>query len=254
LIVVDTREARSIPLISIITATYNAGKHLPKLIESIKAQTDRDFEWVVADGASTDDTLELLRQVEGVSMVVDSRPDCGIYDAFNRGIGIAKGKYYLVVGADDRLFADAVAKYRAEVVRFGEPDLVIGSVQFGESVRPAFWRPQNGWLGGHAVVTAHSVGMLIRKDIHSMCGLYSRRFGISADALFVKSLLPLNPRVCVCDSVVGMFSLNGASNSNVAQSLCENFLIQLRTEDNVLMQVWLFVMRLMKNFARLRGS
>jgi glycosyltransferase involved in cell wall biosynthesis len=50
--------------LSIITATYNAAKHLPRVIDSLAAQTDQDFEWVVADGASTDGTLDLLRTAQ----------------------------------------------------------------------------------------------------------------------------------------------------------------------------------------------
>jgi glycosyltransferase involved in cell wall biosynthesis len=251
LIVTDSRDANAKPLISIITATYNAGKHLPKLIESIKAQTDRDFEWVVADGASTDDTLDLLRQVEGVSMVVDSRPDCGIYDAFNRGIGIAKGKYYLVAGADDMLYPNAVGSYKASVVKNNYPDLVIGSVMLGRKPRHAFWSPQNGWLGAHSVVSSHSVGMLIKKGLHDMCGYYSLGYIQAGDAEFIKRILGYPLVVGLCDVLVGEFFLGGISNQNVLRGLCENFLIQFKTESNKMVQIILFNIRLIKNFSSL---
>jgi len=91
------------PTISIITATYNAAAVLPRLVESLIAQTDQDFEWVVADGASTDGTLEILEQAKTrlKNVVVDSRPDFGIYDAMNRAIKLSKSSYYLIVGADN---------------------------------------------------------------------------------------------------------------------------------------------------------
>ena len=95
MVVIDKRNNSFKPLISIVTATYNAAAHLQGLIASIKAQTDRDFEWVVADGSSSDDTLDILKRIEGVSMLVDSQPDYGIYDAFNRAIKLARGDYYL---------------------------------------------------------------------------------------------------------------------------------------------------------------
>ncbi|MEN9258541.1 MAG: glycosyltransferase [Gloeomargarita sp. SRBZ-1_bins_9] len=98
------------PLLSVVTATYNAAHDLPRLIASLAAQTDQDFEWVVADGVSTDGTLELLEQARQKlqRVVVDSRPDFGIYDALNRAVKLASGEYYLVVGADDMLFPEAI--------------------------------------------------------------------------------------------------------------------------------------------------
>ena len=49
------------PSISIITVTFNAGAPLPTLIDSLRAQSDRNFEWIVVDGASTDTTIDLLK-------------------------------------------------------------------------------------------------------------------------------------------------------------------------------------------------
>lgn len=68
------------------TATCNAAKHLPKLIESLRRQTDKDFEWVIANGASTDGTRELLQSVTDIEIVISSQTDFGIYDALNRAI------------------------------------------------------------------------------------------------------------------------------------------------------------------------
>ncbi len=104
--------------LSIITATYNAAEHLPRLIESLLAQTDQDFEWVVADGASTDGTLELLEQARPKfrRVIVDSRPDFGIYDALNRAVKLSTGKFYLVLGADDELFPGGIEAYKKELM------------------------------------------------------------------------------------------------------------------------------------------
>ncbi|MHC1733557.1 MAG: glycosyltransferase [Bacteroidales bacterium] len=95
-----------IPFISIITATYNAAQHLSHLIASLRGQSIGNFEWVVADGGSTDGTLEILSQVDDLNIIVDSRPDCGVYDAFNRAVSLSSGDYLLFLGADDYLIAD----------------------------------------------------------------------------------------------------------------------------------------------------
>ncbi|OYV85676.1 MAG: hypothetical protein B7Z63_05145 [Ignavibacteriae bacterium 37-53-5] len=92
-------ETEKQPTISVVTATWNAAQHLPGLITSLQGQTDKEFEWVVADGASDDGTLELLRSVTGLNIVISSQQDFGIYDALNRAIRIASGDYYIVCGA-----------------------------------------------------------------------------------------------------------------------------------------------------------
>ena len=52
--------------LSVITATYNAEKFLPRVIKSLQKQTDKDFEWIISDGASSDSTLEILKSTEGI--------------------------------------------------------------------------------------------------------------------------------------------------------------------------------------------
>jgi glycosyltransferase involved in cell wall biosynthesis len=114
-------------LISIITATYNAGDRLPRLIESLRAQSDLDFEWVVMDGASTDGTLDLLAEVKDLNLVLDTRPDFGIYDAINRAIEVAGGEYYLVLGADDIIYPETVASFR-RVASNSDADLITAQI------------------------------------------------------------------------------------------------------------------------------
>src|SRR5574343_103309 len=86
------------PSISIITVTFNAAAHLPTLIDSLRNQSDRGFEWIVVDGASTDKTVDLL-EASGIVTTWISEPDFGIYDALNKAIRLSTGEYYLVLGA-----------------------------------------------------------------------------------------------------------------------------------------------------------
>ena len=67
--------------ISIITAVYNAENHIQDLIESLRQQGDSNFEWVVVDGLSTDNTLEILKKIDDLNVKIISEADFGIYDA-----------------------------------------------------------------------------------------------------------------------------------------------------------------------------
>ena len=98
-------------LISFVVATRNAAHALPSLIASLAEQTCTDFEVLVADGGSQDSTLALLAQAgKSLNLRVVSREDRGIYDAWNKCIPEARGKWVWFLGADDRLSGpDAVA-------------------------------------------------------------------------------------------------------------------------------------------------
>jgi glycosyltransferase involved in cell wall biosynthesis len=160
--------------ISIVTATFNAAKHLPRLVASLRAQTDKNFEWIVADGGSTDGSLEILRKVNDLNIVIDSRPDFGLYDALNRAITMCSHDYYLVLGADDILYADGVMNYRKSL-KSDSLCVVVGSVMVNGRIRSGFF-PDKGWLGAGHVVTEHSVGMLINKHLHEVVGFYSNEY------------------------------------------------------------------------------
>jgi glycosyltransferase involved in cell wall biosynthesis len=89
--------------ISVITATFNSEKNISVLIKSLSSQTDKNFEWIVADGGSEDKTLTLVRSIEGVEFEILNGPDFGIYDALNKAIKECRSDYYIVAGSDDSL-------------------------------------------------------------------------------------------------------------------------------------------------------
>lgn len=93
------------PYFTIITAVRNGAATLPRLLASLAEQTYRDFEWVAQDGASTDDTLAVIEAWRDKlpSVSVESAPDTGIYDAWNKALDRIQGQWVLFLGADDLL-------------------------------------------------------------------------------------------------------------------------------------------------------
>jgi len=234
--------------ISIITATYNAAAHLPRLIESLLAQTDQDFEWVVADGGSTDGTLELLEQAKPrfKRLIVDSRPDFGIYDALNRAIKLAEGDYYVVLGADDTLLPGGVGEFR-EVARKKQSDLISFGFYVGDKIA-SIRKPRWEFLFSQfAHVTGHAVGLLIKKSLHEKNGFYSPKFPIAADQLFILKSIRNGAKVTYSPSVVGRFSTTGVSNSDKIGTLTEIFRINVLLGHNFYIQLLLLIIRLIKN-------
>lgn len=86
--------------LSIITITYNNCEGMRKTLGSLQEQTHQDFEWIVIDGGSSDDTLSLLKDTKAF---ITSEPDEGIYDAMNKGIERMTGSHMLFLNAGDQL-------------------------------------------------------------------------------------------------------------------------------------------------------
>jgi glycosyltransferase involved in cell wall biosynthesis len=93
---------------SVITINYNNCVGLRKTIESVVAQTFKDFEWIVIDGGSTDGSLKVIEQFASYMAYWVSEPDKGIYNAMNKGIKVATGEYLLFLNSGDWLASNAV--------------------------------------------------------------------------------------------------------------------------------------------------
>ncbi len=234
--------------ISVVTATYNATASLPGLIESLRKQTDQDFVWVVADGASDDGTLELLKSVTDFKVTITSQKDFGIYDALNRAVIASSGEYYVVAGADDVLAPGAIASFR-EIAESQHPDMISAKVM-AEGQMCRVRRPWPWLYGGFAYVNSHAVGTLIKKSLHEKFGLYSKSYPLVADQLFFKKAGDAGARIVSADFVAGEYGVHGFSSSDVLGVLTEDFRIQLATGENKLLQTILFFLRVVKLFGR----
>src|SRR5512140_2526898 len=173
------------PTISVITATLNCAAQLPRLVASLLAQDDQDFDWVVVDGGSRDEALDIVARFARVRF--SSGSAFGIYDALNKGVRMADSDDYVGVGADDELYPAAISSFR-ERVATEQRDIVAASVLIDNETR----RPMRGWKwlrGGNAFVASHAVGMLIRRQLHEECGYYSNRYPNCADMHFVLSVV-----------------------------------------------------------------
>jgi glycosyltransferase involved in cell wall biosynthesis len=91
-------------IVSVITITYNAGKVLEQTIQSIIGQNFTDYEYLIIDGGSKDNTLAIAKAYQQHIDYIISEPDKGIYDAMNKGLQAAQGKYIWFMNAGDEIF------------------------------------------------------------------------------------------------------------------------------------------------------
>jgi glycosyltransferase involved in cell wall biosynthesis len=138
----------SVPLISIITSTYNAAEALPHTMRSIAEQTSGDYEWIIVDGGSSDGTVELLKNYGALVSRWISEKDRGIYDAWNKACRLARGQWLIFLGAGDELASPSVLADVSDVLRSAYPahEVVYGQLELvSEGERKPIERIARPW-------------------------------------------------------------------------------------------------------------
>ena len=120
-------------MISILTATYNSEKTLRDTIESVLRQSCRDFEYILIDGGSKDNTVDIIKeyepQFEGRLKYISER-DNGIYDAMNKGIRMATGDVVGILNSDDFYTSDDALQKIADAFEHNDIDATYGDIHF----------------------------------------------------------------------------------------------------------------------------
>ena len=202
--------------ISIITVCYNSAATLEDAITSVLAQSHSDIEHIVVDGGSTDGTASILQKYEGRVAKIVSGPDEGIYDAMNKGIGMATGEAIGVLNSDDFYASNDVIE---DLVKgfSSDADMVIGDVAFvdrinvqkrlryvsGSGFSP--WLLRFGWMPPHPAT-------FMRKNVYENFGRYKTDFEIAADyEFFVRTLMVGRLRTVHTPKVLVTMREGGAS-------------------------------------------
>ncbi len=111
---------------SIITPTFNCSAKIEKTIQSVLNQNQSLFEYIIVDGLSSDGTVEIIGKY-GDKIKLISEKDNGIYDAMNKGIDLASGKYLYFLGGGDQLKANILEKIHSAMPQ-GESNFIYGNV------------------------------------------------------------------------------------------------------------------------------
>ena len=185
-------------VVSIVTATFNSGMTVRDTIESVLRQTYNNIEYIIKDGGSKDNTLEICREYEpkfGGRMKIISAPDKGIYDAMNKGIEAATGEVVGILNSDDFFSSDDVITRVAEAFALDEClDAVYGDIHFVkyENLQKCtryfsslYFRP---WMLRFGFMPAHP-SFYCKKSIYDEFGLYDLQYRTSSDFEMMVRLL-----------------------------------------------------------------
>lgn len=175
--------------VSIITTTYNDSANLKKTIKQIEAQDYENIEYIIVDGASKDNTLEVISQAKerfGDRLIWISEKDKGIYDAINKGLKLATGDY-IGLCFDQFASKDVISKMVAIMEKEGT-DGVHGDLDYvdGEKIVRK-WRNgqgdiRKGWMPGHPT-------LYLKREVYETYGLYKTDYRISADYEYMIRIL-----------------------------------------------------------------
>lgn len=219
--------------ISIITVCKNAENAIERTLLSVVSQTcfSENIEYVIIDGASTDKTVEIIRQYSNKYPIKwISEPDSGIYNAMNKGIKMATGNYLLFLNAGDYLIHYNVIKLLLNILAYNEFDIIHGNtfcmdVLSGKYfVRGVQEPPDSDFF---FVNTLPHQATFYKKEVFEKFGGYEENFKIISDNILNKKLLcDYHVSATYVDQIISVFLNDGISSTNRELDLQERKIFQ----------------------------
>ena len=171
------------PLVTVITIVRNRKETLPQTITSVLNQSYANIEYVIVDGASTDGTIEVIKQFDGKVDLWISEPDRGPTDAFNKGISLARGDFIFWLSSDDWIDPDFIETAVQTLLRSGA-DFVFGNMAMYKNGDPAcIFKGDKDYA---KLLTSGSPDfnfpcMIIKKECFQNVGLFDMTYKYTSD-------------------------------------------------------------------------
>lgn len=195
--------------ISIITVCFNSEKTIRDTIESVLKQTYKNYEYIIVDGKSSDNTLNIINEYKNIKLI--SEKDKGFYDALNKGINIATGDIIGIINADDVLFDENV--FQTVIDNYDkETQVLYANVKYyNEDFTKVIRDYISGYKYSNAWCPAHP-SMYVRKQVYDTLGTYNLNYRIVADYDFMVRCNINNVNYKYVDSYFVKMRYGGQSN------------------------------------------
>lgn len=201
--------------ISIVTVSYNSSNTIANTLRSVASQQYPNVEHIIIDGASKDNTVEIVKSVGTHVAQLVTEPDNGIYDAMNKGLALATGDIVSFLNSDDEYSDETVLSDVAEAFLASNVDFIYGDLQMvdrsGKTAR--YWKtgliPSTGLA---SMQIPHPVFFVRRQILNELNPAFDTSFRIAAD--LKQQLLLINKKLAkgfYIERVLARMSLGGAS-------------------------------------------
>jgi len=209
--------------ISIVTICYNNAKDIRSTIESVINQTYSNIEYIIIDGQSTDNSLNIIKEYEDYLAKFISEPDKNLYDAINKGMKLATGDIVGLIHAGDRLFDSKVVQKIADHFNNNDIDIMYGNsiLVNGEDIpvrvnkSPEYKRSlsKRGWMPSHQSI-------YIKRNLLDKIGYYNLDLHPSSDyEFFLRYFYFNNFKIKRLNEFILRFSMGGRSTKNYLNNL-----------------------------------
>ena len=197
-------------LLSIITVNLDDSLGLSRTIESVKSQDFQDFEFIIIDGGSKDGSLEVIKENETLIDYWVSEEDAGIYNAMNKGIKKATGKYVLFLNSGDYLLSKDVLSIDFNSIT---QDIVYGHLTHNKNniLNNSAYK-DNLDLGFFFESTLPHGSTFIRRELFLIFGLYKTDYKIVSDWIFFLERIVIDSCSTLnLNKAISVFNLGGIS-------------------------------------------
>lgn len=244
--------------VSIITVVFNGAEHIRDCIDSVVNQTYSDIEYIIVDGKSTDGTVDIVRSYGTKIAQFVSEPDKGLYDAMNKGIGMATGEIVGLLNADDFYRHNRVIENMVATFKRTGSDAVYGDMLYVERTDiqklKRYWR--SGWYQEGAFLWGWMPGHLsffAKRWLYEKYGVFRLDMKSAADyELLLRFIHKNKARLAYMDEVTIVMRAGGISNSSFKNRLRANKEDRLAWEMNDLkpyfFTLWLKPLRKLQQY------
>lgn len=214
--------------ISIVTVAFNSENTIRDTIESVLLQNYRDIEYIIVDGSSTDRTLDIIKEYGSQIAKVISEPDCGIYDAMNKGIRAATGSIVGIINSDDLYHKENVISEIVESFDSKDVESVFADVRYvkadnlNKTVRYYSSKHFSPNLFRYGFMPAHPTFFTYKK-FYDLYGYYKTDYLIAGDyELLIRFLFSNKLKYKYLPIVVMRMRTGGVSTASIKSKVILN--------------------------------
>lgn len=207
------KDTQEYPLITYITVVYNRVDTIKRCMESVFGQTYPNVEYIIVDGNSSDGTLQLIEEAADKIDYYISQPDNGIYNAMNKGIALARGRFLCFMNSDDECVAEAaqrvIEEYRktgADII-CGVRNLYVNGQRTEEYTYPRYCIKHSTFR----YIQMYHQATYASYEMFNKIGGFDESYSLLSDWIWESAAIDAGATVDFCNEVLTNFNYDGAS-------------------------------------------